>query len=127
MMTSDELAGCRILVVEDEPIIAHEIALNIEDAGGEVIGPASTLARALETIVGATGLTAAVLDVRLRADDVAPAARALSQRGVPFVFHTGHGDSSILAEWPRAVIVNKPSPPEALVAALSTVIRRDKT
>lgn len=120
-MTAD-LGGACILLVEDEVLIACDIAIAIEDAGGVVVGPASSLGRALSLIE--TSLpTAAILDVRLGSDDVGSAARLLTQKGVPFVFHTGHADSEVLAEWSDVPILRKPVPPARLIEAVQRLLR----
>lgn len=116
-MTSGRLEGCAILVVEDEPLIACEIAMTLEEAGARVIGPAATVARAL-SLISQGAPSAAVLDVRLGREDVFEVAARLTTLGVPFVFHTGHADAATLAAWPSRTIVRKPAPPEAVVDAL---------
>ena len=63
-MFSSELAGLRILIVEDDPIIALDVAETLADAGAIVIGPAHTVTQALKLVDGG-GLDAAVLDYRL--------------------------------------------------------------
>ena len=121
-MSSSALEGSDILVVEDEAIIACEIAMVLEEAGARVIGPAATVHRALG-LIAQTLPSAAVLDVRLGRDDVAAVAEDLTARGVPFVFHTGHADAVTLAAWPGSKIVRKPAPPEEIVAALTQILR----
>jgi DNA-binding NarL/FixJ family response regulator len=110
-----------ILVVEDEPLIAYEIAMTLEEAGATVVGPVRTLAAALSTIATSTP-TAAVLDVRLGRDEIGPAAAALALKKVPFVFHTGHGDATVLGLWPDRPIIYKPAPPRAIVEAIVQVL-----
>ena len=63
-MPSSELAGLRILIVEDNPIISLDVAETLADAGAIVIGPAHTVTQALKLVDGG-GLDAAVLDYRL--------------------------------------------------------------
>ena len=63
-MSSSELAGLRILIVEDNPIISLDVAETLADAGAIVIGPAHTVTQALKLVDGG-GLDAAVLDYRL--------------------------------------------------------------
>lgn len=120
-MPETRLDGISILVVEDEPLIACEIALCIEEAGGTVIGPIATLGRAL-AVIEQTTPSAAVLDVRLGRDEVGPAARALASRRIPFLFHTGHADGVTLADWREAPIVRKPAPPQELLQTLRELI-----
>jgi CheY-like chemotaxis protein len=116
------LAGSRVLVVEDEFIIALELQSNFEDAGAEVVGPAYTLAEALELATHAD-ITAATLDLQLMRDSVAPVARVLARRGIPFVFYSGQppGDR-VIAEWPRYKAVSKPAQPEELIEAVTELV-----
>src|SRR5215469_596961 len=82
------LAGARILVVEDEFIIALEIQANLEEAGATVVGPALTLQQALE-LAENESLSAAMLDLRLGRDSAAAVAQVLAERHIPFLFYTG--------------------------------------
>ncbi|HEX4892713.1 MAG TPA: response regulator [Hyphomicrobiaceae bacterium] len=116
-MKNAVLGDREILVVEDEPLIAFEIALTLEEAGARVIGPVGSLRKALETI-DRTSPHAAVLDVRLGREDVGPAAALLARRDIPFLFHTGHADASLLADWPGRPIIRKPAPPGMILNQL---------
>lgn len=120
-MVTGKLAGCSILVVEDEALIACEIAAVLDDAGARVIGPATTVGKAM-TLIAQCRPSAAVLDVRLGREDVFEVAVRLATLGVPFIFHTGHADAVVLAAWPDAKIVRKPAPPEAVVDELRAIM-----
>ncbi|WP_225204563.1 response regulator [Novosphingobium huizhouense] len=109
------LAGKRILVVEDEFIVAAMIGDILEDEGAQVIGPAGTLAEGLDLGGGET-LDAAVLDWNLGGEPGAPVARLLRQRGVPFVIATGYG--AVQAEFADITVLSKPYRPDALVDEL---------
>ena len=87
----DALRGRRLLVVEDEYLIAASLARGLEGRGAEVAGPAGSVRDAL-ALVEAEGdrLDGAVLDINLRDERVYPVADALAARGVPFVFLTGY-------------------------------------
>jgi CheY-like chemotaxis protein len=87
----DALRDRRLLVVEDEYLIAAALALALEGDGAEVVGPAGSVRDAL-ALVEAEGdrLDGAVLDINLRDERVYPVADALAARGVPFVFLTGY-------------------------------------
>lgn len=91
-----ELEGKRLLVVEDEYLIASELAWTLEDAGAEVVGPAGTVEDAL-SLVEREGdrLDGALLDVNLRGERVFPVAEALATRKVPFVLTTGYDETTI--------------------------------
>jgi CheY-like chemotaxis protein len=122
-MGESELAGLhgrRLLVVEDEYLVADDFALRLEDAGAIVVGPAASVQDALELVKteGAT-LDAAVLDVNLAGELVYPVADELASRGVPFVFATGYDASAITSAYADAPHCEKPLDPALLVRALS--------
>jgi DNA-binding NtrC family response regulator len=90
------LKGRHLLIVEDEYIIASDLAQSLEECGAEVIGPAGSVKDALE-LVERTGehIDGAVLDVNLRNEPVYPVADALVAHGLPFVFTTGYDTVAI--------------------------------
>ncbi len=113
------LAGKRILVVEDEAIVGMEIELALEDLGAIVGGPVPTLAGAIEA-AEAGDYSAAILDIDLEGQEVYPAARILMRRGIPFVFHTGHGNREELRdEFPASPVCNKPVRSQYLLAKVA--------
>lgn len=116
------LKGARILVVEDEFLIALQLAAVITDAGAEAIGPARSVDAAL-ALCDETALSAAILDVRLGVETSDPVARRLRDGGVPFVFCTGQTPvAGLRARWPLSPVISKPAPPRVLVATLETLI-----
>lgn len=118
------LRSARILLVEDDAIIALDLECMLVEAKAQVVGPAYTLAAA-EKLVGTDGLSAAILDVRMGKDTVHPVAAMLAARGVPFVFHSGQEEIAALqVTWPGCAVVPKPSTREQLVSALEAVVRR---
>ena len=115
------IAGRRVLVAEDEALIALDIELTLTGKGCEVVGPAGRLDQAIRVAESET-IELAVLDVMLGRDDVHPLAELLAERGVPFVFHSGHGDPVKLRErFPKAGFVRKPCSPVRLIEALKAV------
>lgn len=86
-----ESAKHRILVVEDETLIALEIEDALEALGCEVVGPVSTLQRALE-LAQRGALDGAILDVTVRGGKTYPVAELLRARGIPFFFASGQSD-----------------------------------
>ena len=123
MIKPGELKGLRVLVAEDEAIIAFELEAFLTEAGAEVLGPSYDLDNALD-LAGDEGLSAAVLDIRLGKDTIAPVARLLTERGIPFVFYSGQIDNDpILAEWPTSTLVSKPASPRVVVRALANLLR----
>lgn len=112
------LAGRRILLAEDEVIVALELALELEDHGAEVVGPAHSLTEAL-TLALDGGIDGAILDVDLQGEDVYPVAERLVASGVPFLFHTGHGSRTDLNARFGATVCIKPTLSETLVAQVA--------
>ena len=119
----------RVLIVEDEFLIADYLALLLEDAGHEVAGMAATAAEALGILDGGTPVDVASLDVKLPGgmDGVELAAVLRARAGPPFLFVTGSGDPAFRArceaERPLAIL-QKPVDPKALLVALSRVASR---
>jgi DNA-binding response OmpR family regulator len=122
-MVPDRLRGHRILVVEDDALLALGYDEILKDAGAEVIGPAATLDEAA-TLASANGtISAALLDIRLGDDEVWPVARLLAGKGVPFAFCTGHFNSdSLSADWPGRPVLTKPVMPNQIIAALAAML-----
>jgi len=90
-MSKDRFAGCRVLVVEDEMLIAMLIEELLQTLGCHVVGPVATLEKALELARSET-FDAALLDVTIRGGKVYPVAEALLARGIPFAFASGYRD-----------------------------------
>ena len=84
------LSGLRLLVVEDEYIVADHIGMLLEDLGCEVAGFASTVAEALD-LVRSVALDGVLLDGNLNGDSSAPVAIELRARSIPFLVATGYG------------------------------------
>jgi CheY-like chemotaxis protein len=84
----------RILVVEDEALVAMGIEDALTDLGMRMVGPAASVDKALD-LVAAGGFDGALLDVNLRGESVRPVADALAASGTPFVFVTGHGPEGL--------------------------------
>src|SRR4051794_22900016 len=89
-MTDCPLSGRRVLVVEDEMIVAWLLQDMLADLGCAVVGPAARVSQAL-AMIDAEAIDAAVLDVNLNGQKSYPVADALAARGMPFVFSTGYG------------------------------------
>jgi PAS domain S-box-containing protein len=124
---SERLAGRRVLLVEDEPLVALDLEATLRDLGCEVAGPAATLADALRVVAAeAPQLDAAVLDVNLGGQPAFPAADELVRRGVPVIFATGY--SELPGGWTsdggqgRTALLLKPVHRAALAAALCRLI-----
>ncbi len=113
------LTGFRILVVEDDAILAFDIMCCLRDAGAETLGPAASLKRAL-AMSQELPLSCGVFDVSLRNELVFPAAQVLRKRRAGIVFYTGYAGTAYLKrEWPDAQILSKPSPSKQIVNAVN--------
>jgi len=108
----------RILVVEDEALIALQLEMDIEDNGHDVAGTCMSLTESLKFIEN-EDIDGAILDVDLRGVDVFPAAEKLQEKHIPFVFHTGHGDKSQIEDlFPRSTVFKKPTSTEIMLQKL---------
>lgn len=115
--------GRRILLVEDEFLIALEIADALAAAGAEVSGPHGTLADA-ERAASLEAVELAILDIDLRGEEVFPAAHLLRKRGIPFIFYTGQPERDVLAaEFPEVPVCVKPCDPSAILRELLRLLQ----
>jgi DNA-binding response OmpR family regulator len=118
-MSPDVLRGRRILVVEDDPLLAMSLEDFLRDAGADVAGPADRVERA-DALVTEDNLSAAILDIRLYDEEVWPVARRLAEQGIPFVFYSGHfGSDTLPADFAGRPILSKPARPSQIVNALA--------
>ncbi len=110
------LRHARILLVEDDFIVAFDMQTMLEEQGAEVIGPAASVAQARALLNGANP-NIAVLDVNLNGELVFPLTEDLQQRGIPFVFATAYADDERLypAHAKQAPRLAKPVLPNVLV------------
>jgi CheY-like chemotaxis protein len=102
------LPGRRVLIAEDEYLLASKMVEEFAKLGVETIGPASTVKRALDLIEHCGPLDAAMLDIKLRNEMIFPVADALRARGVPFVFTTGYNQKIIPDRYKDVVRYEKP-------------------
>jgi CheY-like chemotaxis protein len=117
------LAGCRVLVVEDEVLVAATISELLTEAEGVPVGPATTVREARQLIREGTILDAALLDVNLSDGPVTPVLEALSARGIPTVVYTGGVvPEGIRQRHPDLVALSKPVLPARLVGELRKLI-----
>jgi DNA-binding response OmpR family regulator len=112
------LSGRRILIVEDEYLIASEMATALDDAGAEVIGPTAHLHEALELLDTGVPLDGAVLDIHLHGVTSFPLVDILVRRGVPVIFATGYGSESIPDRYRDIGRCEKPVDAAAILRAL---------
>jgi DNA-binding response OmpR family regulator len=107
----------RVLVVEDEALIAFDVADHLTEAGFQVVGPAASVAAALK-LLDAQGCDLAVLDVNLGRETAAPIADALNARSIPFLALSGYSNDQFPEGLRRAPTLAKPVDPKKLVAEL---------
>jgi CheY-like chemotaxis protein len=118
------LVGKRILVVEDDFVIARLLADMLGDHGASVVGPVGRLPRAL-ALIDHEPIDAAVLDINLAGTMVFPLASELNRRSVPFLFATGYADRvSYPSDLQDTVEVRKPYSETQLLDALERVLRQ---
>lgn len=118
------LRGRRILVVEDEPLLAMEIEGLLERLGCEMIGPAGTLAEAAR-LIDHGDFDAALLDANLAGAPVDALAAALTRRGIGFAFASGYGPESLPSGFGDAPHVTKPVNADDLAGVLARLLRPD--
>lgn len=118
------LLGRRVLVVEDEYLIASEMEAWLQRAGAEVVGPWPSVQTALQALHGDQPPHAGILDINLgRGGHAAPIAVRLAELGVPYLLATGNnndGDDAAFRGRPR---LEKPVSERMLMRALVELIR----
>jgi DNA-binding response OmpR family regulator len=107
----------RILVVEDEALVAMLVEDALMDAGFTVLGPARTVSQALE-LLKADPPDAAVLDLNLGGENSLSVADALAARGIPFLVATGYGAAGLPAHLKHIPVLPKPYDPADLTGAI---------
>jgi CheY-like chemotaxis protein len=110
------LNGRVVLVVEDEPLVALDIAQLLADFGA-CVASARGVKEAL-LLIETRELTAAVLDINLAGEDCSPLCQRLTERAIPFLFHTGYTDAPVLKQWSAAPVVHKPASGKRVIEAL---------
>jgi DNA-binding NtrC family response regulator len=120
-VTHSDLARKRVLVVEDEWLIALLLEDTLQEAGCVVVGP---FARVPEALSAATTeyLDAALLDVNVAGEKVFAVAYALEERRIPFLFLTGYGEAVLPSDRPKWEACAKPFQTEQLLANLARKI-----
>jgi PAS domain S-box-containing protein len=118
-----KLTGRRILIIEDEPLVALDLSACIEDADGIVIGPSGSAKDALRLIEAET-IDAALLDANLHGKPVDTIATALTTHNIPYVFVSGHSRAGLPVAFAKAPLVSKPFSHAQIVDALGKLLQR---
>ena len=113
-------AGLRVLIVEDEMLLAYMLQDMLAEWGCSVVGPAGRVAKAV-SLAGSEALDGAILDVNLAGTEVYPVARALAARHVPFIFISGYAASRLPKEWRDRPTLQKPFQPRDLAQSMARI------
>lgn len=111
---ADAITGCRVLLVEDEPLVAMDVSCGLEEAGATVVRVAQTLAEAMSA-AAAEEIDVALLDGNLGGQPVDQVARTLRGRAIPFCFVSGYGREHLPQGFADAPVLTKPVDPETLI------------
>jgi CheY-like chemotaxis protein len=115
------LSGLRLLLVEDEALVAMMAEDMLIDLGCVVADVAGTVSRGV-ALVGELALDGAILDVNLGGEKVYPVAQALAERGIPFIFATGYGTTGIAEAFSHVPVLAKPYEAGALERMLTAAL-----
>jgi two-component SAPR family response regulator len=102
-MTDNGTMGCRLLVVEDEAVIALDLKETLEKLGCEIVGPINSIATAMK-LAKSERLDGALLDVNIQGNKISSVAKLLQERGIPVLLVSGYDFSALpefLREMPR--------------------------
>ncbi|WP_395396263.1 response regulator (plasmid) [Novosphingobium sp. BL-8A] len=113
----------RLLVVEDEYIIATELAAALEEEGFTVVGPAATVARG-HALLQDSRMDGAILDINVRGESIFPLADELARDDVPFLFFTGYDARVIPDRFADVPCCQKPFAPVSLIGIVEKRIVR---
>jgi PAS domain S-box-containing protein len=115
------LQGKRILVIEDEPLVAMDVESSLTAAGCKVVGPAATLERA-KLLIEESDCDAVLLDVNLAGQPVDELATLLTRNNCPFAFVTGYGREALPPGFRGAVVLGKPFGADQLLATVEVLL-----
>jgi CheY-like chemotaxis protein len=121
-LSKQELSNCKVLVVEDEMMIAMLIEDMLDEFGCKTVGPATNVPRALE-LISMEQMEVAVLDLNLDGNDTYAIADALRQKRVPFIFATGYGSTGVRDQYRDRPVLQKPFQSRDLESALKEALR----
>lgn len=118
-----EMSGARVLLVEDEGLVALMIEDMLEELGLEVVASAAHVKKACELATTAS-FDLALLDVNLAGEFAFPVARIVRDRTIPFLFSTGYGGPPLEEEFRNAPAIGKPFSVDQLNEKLRALLSR---
>jgi DNA-binding NarL/FixJ family response regulator len=121
-MPEPTLLGRRVLIVEDEYLLADDLRDALLEEGADVLGPVASIDEATILVARELRIDAAVLDINLRGDMVFPIADTLIERQVPFAFATGYDASSLPERFASIPCLEKPLRGAKVAATLAPLI-----
>jgi DNA-binding NtrC family response regulator len=120
------LSGLRVLVVEDEPLVAEHIRDILMEAEAEVVGPLATVREARRFLKDGQPVDAALLDVALSDGEVTPVLESLRAQAIPTVVYTGAAvPEGVRRRHPEITVLQKPVLPAGLIGALKRATRAE--
>jgi DNA-binding response OmpR family regulator len=122
-MSQHSTKACRVLVVEDEPLIAMVIEAALETIGCEIVGPVAKLDEAID-LANRASFDCAILDVNIRGGHVYPVADLLMKRGLPILLASGYGEWTLPAHLLGEKRLEKPYTSEQLEVEIRLLCAR---
>lgn len=121
-MTAPPGPATRVLVVEDEMLLAMDLEATLTERGYQVLGPVPTVAQALR-VIEEQSPDAALLDINLGTEQVFPAADALARADTPFAFLSGYGTVMLPAQHSQRTVISKPVSPKDVIRCLDALLQ----
>ena len=123
-MRTQRTPPARILIVEDEWILAEDLEVSLREVGFDIAGPVPSVKAALH-ILETEAVDAAILDITLNNETSFPIAAALVERRVPFLFVTGHAEAFLPTEMKDKILLSKPLDIDVLGENLETLLETE--
>lgn len=120
---ADAITGCRVLLVEDEPLVAMDVTCELEDAGAALVHLAQTVEEAIAA-ADAGQIDVALLDGNLAGQPVDRVAETLARRNIPFCFVSGYGKEHLPRAFADTPVLTKPVDPGALLDVIGRIRAR---
>jgi two-component sensor histidine kinase len=117
------LQGSRIIIIEDEPLVAMDLESSLKAAGCGIVGSVGTIEQG-KNLIANTECDAALIDANLAGHPVDELAAALTQKNIPFAFVTGYGRVALPLGFRDALMLNKPFGQEQLLAVMEVLLYR---